>query len=56
MAKAKKEVRRKEVSESKEEKMEEKEKPKFQEKLIAASPEAVRNRFNRKKEMTKDTF
>jgi hypothetical protein len=53
MEKAKTEVRKKEVKDSKLEKAADKEKPMVQEKLIAASPEAVRNRFNRKKEMTK---
>jgi hypothetical protein len=56
MEKAKTEVRRKEVKESKLEKEADKEKPMIQEKLVAASPEAVRSRYNRKKEMTKDTF
>jgi hypothetical protein len=56
MEKAKTEVRRKEVKDAKLEKEEEKEKPKVQEKLIGASPEAVRNRFNRKKEAEKGTY
>ena len=56
MEKAKTEVRKKEVKDSKLEKAADKEKLKFEEKIIDAAPEAVRNRFNRKQEQMKGSY